>query len=551
MTQQDGANTASLREVNLAKLQGLACDVLIVGAGINGAVAAAALAAKGASVALVDRGDFASQTSSNSSNLAWGGIKYLESREFSLVNKLCQSRNHLMRSYPSMVKEIRFLTTIQRGFRFAPFFVYLGTLVYWLFGRFFTRGPAYLRPRWIEAREPIINTANATGGFEYSDAYLCDNDARFVFNFVRTALNHGAVAANYISCENSEYRDALWHSTLRDTTSGEQYRMRSKVLINACGPWVDQLNATLGVTTRHHHLFSKGIHLIIDRITTHEKVLAFFASDGRLFFVIPMGAKTCVGTTDTPVASPETEVTLDDRQFVLDNVNRLLDLPRPLTLNDIISERCGVRPLAVSGSGARGEGRAGDWVKLSRKHAIDIDHQRKQLSIFGGKLTDCINVGEEIAEQVVDLGIELVNSGSGWYGEADQGARAKFLAEAEALQLDNLTDPNASEPLSQRLWRRHGTEAVDLLAIIRNCPERACVLIPGGEFIDAELELAARNEMIVKLEDLVRRRSKIALVVRREELLASAGLKRAAEYLFGGAWQDKLAEFVASLPIQK
>ncbi|MFQ3200595.1 MAG: glycerol-3-phosphate dehydrogenase, partial [Zhongshania sp.] len=128
-----------LRASNVSKLRDGYFDVFILGGGINGAVAAASLAAKGVKVALVDRGDFAGSTSSNSSNLAWGGIKYLENHEYFLVDKLCRSRNHLMRSYPSTVKEIRFLTTIQKGFRFPPFIVYLGTILYWIIGRFVTR----------------------------------------------------------------------------------------------------------------------------------------------------------------------------------------------------------------------------------------------------------------------------------------------------------------------------------------------------------------------------------------------------------------------------
>ena len=116
----------SLRGSNLEKLTEQVYDVLIVGGGINGAVAAAALAGRGVKVALIEKEDFASGASSNSSNLAWGGIKYLESHEYLLVNKLCRSRNELMRAYPSTVKEIRFFTTIQRGFRFWSFFVFLG-----------------------------------------------------------------------------------------------------------------------------------------------------------------------------------------------------------------------------------------------------------------------------------------------------------------------------------------------------------------------------------------------------------------------------------------
>jgi glycerol-3-phosphate dehydrogenase len=319
-----------LRDKNIDSLDGQHFDVLIVGGGINGAVSAAALAGRGVRVALVERGDFASGVSSNSSNLAWGGIKYLESREFLLVNKLCKSRNELMRAYPSTVKEIRFFTTIQRGFRVWSFFVFLGSVLYWLIGRCKTRAPRYLSPRAIESLEPEINTSDAAGGLEYSDCYLYDNDARFAFGFIRRALDMGCVAANYLSLQSAQRSDGQWSCGLRDEESGRELRVSASVLINACGPWADDVNRMLGTQTRYRHLFSKGIHLIVDRVTDSRRVLTFFASDGRLFFLIPMGPKTCIGTTDTPVEKPEVGVTLKDRQFVLDNVNQLLDLREPI-----------------------------------------------------------------------------------------------------------------------------------------------------------------------------------------------------------------------------
>ena len=216
----------SLRKSNIKKLPVGTFDVLIVGGGINGAVSAAALAAKGVKVALIDKGDFAGFTSSNSSNLAWGGIKYLESYEYTLVNKLCKSRNHLMRSYPSTVKEIRFLTSIQRGFRFPPFFVFLGTILYWLMGRFFTKMPGFLTPSKIKSMEKVIDTSNVNGGFEYSDAYLHDNDARFVFNFIRSSMSFGCIAANYVESLGSRQEDGVWLTKARDSISGEEITIR-------------------------------------------------------------------------------------------------------------------------------------------------------------------------------------------------------------------------------------------------------------------------------------------------------------------------------------
>jgi alpha-glycerophosphate oxidase/glycerol-3-phosphate dehydrogenase len=528
-----------LRASNVSKLRDGYFDVLILGGGINGAVSAASLAAKGVKVALVDKGDFAGLTSSNSSNLAWGGIKYLENHEYFLVDKLCRSRNHLMRSYPSTVKEIRFLTTIQKCFRFPAFLVYLGTIVYWVFGRFVTRAPKYLSAAGLSKREGVINTSQAAGGFEYSDCYLYDNDARFVFNFIRSSLNYGCIAANYVESLGSERKGGLWRTRLKDNLSGETFTVRSRVLINACGPYVDTHNQLTGQHTEHRHLFSKGVHLIVDRVSDTQRILTFFASDGRLFFVIPMGPKTCIGTTDTQEASPEVEMTAADRQFVLDNVNALLNLERPLTVDDVIAERCGVRPLAL-----KGQDGVADWVKLSRKHAIDISHKDQHLSIFGGKLTDCLNVGDEVSDVVARLGVAVPYPEKCWYGEPSNSVKEEFLHQAKLMELDEMTDPSSSEPLTQRLWRRYGRSAIEMLEMIREDPSCAELLIENAEYLRCEIEHAARREMISKLDDFLRRRSKISLVVRREEIIKAPGLKEACEILFGDEAEAKLQEYI-------
>jgi len=448
-----------------------------------------------------------------------------------------------MQSYPSTVKEIRFLTCIQKGFRFPPFFVYLGTIIYWLFGRLYTKRPHYLTPKNITSIEPVINTRNAKGGFEYSDAYLFDNDARFVFNFIRSSLDHGCIAANYVSSQAADFVDNQWSITAQDEITGETFPIQAKVLINAAGPFVDQYNETTEQSTEHHHVFSKGVHLIVDQISANKKVLAFFASDGRLFFVIPMGCKTCIGTTDTQVESPLSEVTDEDRNFILDNVNQLLNLPKPLSRSDIISERCGVRPLAIEG----GSGGTADWVKLSRKHAIDINKKQKYISIFGGKLTDCINVGDEVSEIVEGFNITLKEPDIIWYGEPSNVIKEQFFAQARAINLDAMTWENSAEPLSVRFWRRYGANAISLVAKIKQDKSQAELLIENAEYTRCEIEYAAKHEMITKLEDFLRRRSKISLVVRQDDLLNAKGLKQACEILFGNDAEEKLQEYVDSV----
>ena len=528
-----------LRDTNIKKLSAEVFDVLVLGAGINGAVSAASLSRKGASVAMIDKNDFAGHTSSNSSNLAWGGIKYLENHEYFLVNKLCKSRNHLMRSYPSTVQEIRFLTTLQKGFRFPAWFVFIGTCLYWAMGRFFTQKPVFLSSTKIKETEPAINVSNAQGGFEYSDAFLHDNDARFVFNFVRSAMDNGAIVTNYVGANGSEKIDGIWHTEAVDEQSGRTFTIQSKAIINACGPMVDEYNDKTEQETEHRHLFSKGVHLIVNKLTKVDKVLAFFASDGRLFFVIPMGQKTCIGTTDNQVENPNTSVTEEDRDFILDNVNALLDLPKALTRDDIISERWGVRPLAVKEAGGKA-----DWVQLSRKHAIDVNKEDKYLSIFGGKLTDCINVGEEIAVLVEDLGISLPHKDAIWYGESSHQIKKEFEYRAGLIGLDDMTPSYSSEKLTVRLWRRYDIHALQILDEIQRDPAQAEQLMRNAEYLRAEVHYAARREMITNLEDFLRRRSKIEMVLRKTEIINTPGIIEACQILFGDQAEQKRKEYV-------
>lgn len=513
-------------------------DVLVLGGGINGAVSGAALSARGARVALVERGDFACSTSQESSCLIWGGIKYLESYEVGLVRKLCRARNHLIRSYPGSVREIRFFTAHARGFRHGLWTLALGTWLYWALGGGSTRPPRLLTPRRMAREEPLVATGEVDGGVEYSDAYLPDGDARFVWGFVRSALEAGCAAANYVEALGSERRGEGWMTRARDRVSGRELTIRSRLLLNACGPHADKVNARDRVTTAHHHVLSKGIHLIVDRIGDPARVLTFFADDGRLFFAIPMGSKTCIGTTDTPVDRPEVAVTPEDRHFVLDNINRRLRLARPLGEADIVAERCGVRPLAVDGAG----GPVRDWVQLSRRHVIEVDAGRGHLTIFGGKLTDCLNVGEWICREARKLGVALPAAGRAWYGEPPAEARQAYRARASALGLEEAA-PGAAEPLAERLWRRYGVEAMALVEAIRRDPRAAEVVLPYAGFLRCELELVAEREMVVRLEDFLRRRTSIALLSRREELRREPGLREVARILFGEAADARLAEY--------
>ncbi len=536
----------SLRRASIDRISGGLFDVLVVGGGINGAVSAAALAGRGASVALVDRGDFGGFTSQESSNLVWGGFKYLENYELPLVLGLCRSRNRLMRAYPDNVREIAFLAALDRSAPYRPWFAGLGATAYWAIGLFGTRRPHVFDAGEVKAEEPVIDTTTLRGGIQYQDAYLVDNDSRFVFSFVRSAIEAGAAAANYVELVRAERVGDRWECRLRDTDTGEVLMTSARVLVNATGPFVDGLNASWGLTTEHRIACSKGIHLVVPRLTTHrhDRVLAFFDDTQRLFYVIPMGRRSVIGTTDTRVDTPLTQVTDEDRDFLLGQINARLDLPEPLTRDDVIAERSGVRPLVVRrGTGDQTDA---DWTSLSRRHEIERDDARAVVTVFGGKLTDCLNVGEEVAADVEALGIPLEKDLRNWCGEPARATRAEFFRQARLMRLDALRTRPGTEPLSDRLWRRYGRRAFELLEAIRADPGMGEDVMGSADYLRAELYTAAEHEMVVTLDDFMRRRSKIDLVVRDRDILASPGLREVAEILFGKDADRRLADYLAS-----
>jgi glycerol-3-phosphate dehydrogenase len=510
----------TLRQHGIANACAEMQDCLVIGGGINGAVAAAALAGKGAKATVIDKGDFASFTSQESSNLAWGGIKYLENYEFGLVWGLCKSRNHLMKSYPSQVEEIRFYTSIAKGFRKPRVLIYLGALLYWFMGRCQTKPPRLLSRAAIQREASMINTAPLAGGLEYSDCYFVDNDSRFAFGFIRKVLQRRCNAINYMELISAEWRNGLWHCRLVDHVSGEAVSINAKTLINAAGPYADKINVLLGIESDFKHIFSKGAHIIVPQVTKTEHVLTFFASDGRLFFMVPMGNRTCIGTTDTRVDNEKAVPSTDDVEFLLANANALLKLDKPLTKANVIAQRCGVRPLVVKKSADVGNA---DWTALSRKHEIDLHPDRNLCSIYGGKLTDCINVGEEVAEIIGSFGVALYDGLESWYGEPSAQKRERFKAESKKRGLD--------EKQSALLWRRYGKEAFQCLEKIRCDASMAHPVI--GTYLRAELHHMAEKEMVVHLEDFLRRRTRLALTLQRAALRCDSGLPEAARILFG------------------
>ena len=482
-------------------------DVAIIGAGINGAVAAAALSSAGQKVLLVDKADFAGFTSQESSNLVWGGIKYLQTYEFWLVFKLCLARNKLMKAYPNQIKEIGFLASLGPTAPFGRVLGAFGTLFYWFIGLFGTTPPATFSAKKAKELEPNLITGRKA--VKYFDAQLPDNDSRFVYDFIRHAKARGADVRNYTELTEASFKGD-WSLTLkagRKTTN-----VTAKSVINAAGPYAQNVSKLLGSKTKAGLVFSKGIHLILNRkLTEKYQVLAFWDEEGRLFYVLPMGDRSMIGTTDTRVEKPETQTNKDDIDFVLRQINAQLELAEPITEDQIVSNRSGVRPLVVE-NGESGNNQ--DWHALSRKHAIEANRDKRVVTILGGKLTDCLNVGEEVIDELKGFGVKLDDPGT-WFGEGSQERKTEFYAKVASQTRGN------ADLIAEGLWRRHGHRAFDVIG-----KEKLEDLFDGLGITAQELRYVAENEDVTTREDLLRRRLPVMMARGEKELAANKKLQK-------------------------
>ncbi len=506
------------RAQHLERLVSGRFDVLVVGGGINGCISALALTRHGLRVALIEANDFSSGVSQESSNLIWGGIKYLQTYDFALVAELCRSRNRLARAYPSLVKQVRFLAALGQTAPYKPAYAAMGAHAYWALGRFATDRPTFLTAASVESREPAIDPSGVTGGIEYSDYLLVDNDARMVLNFLLDAIDSGATAVSRVRLDGVARNAQGLTAQVTDEVSGVQHQVCASMVVNAGGPRAAEVAQLAGSTLKSSLMLSKGVHVVVPRVTDTERVLTFFDDDERLFYVIPMGYRSLVGTTDTPAVGADVTADPGDIDFLLDQVNHRLRLGRKLEHADVISHRCGVRPLVV---GADEQDR--DWINLSRRHVVEVDDDARVVSILGGKLSDCINVGAEVVEAAGECGLTVQGAQRTWFGEPPEEQRSAFAQRAE--------DAGIGAATAARLWRRHGRRANEVVDVIVTDPELGEDLSEVVNYSAAEVTVMARHEQIVTLEDFQRRRTMLAMLEPAEVLSKDPGMQKVAQLI--------------------
>lgn len=381
------ARAKILEEMATAEL-----DLLVIGGGITGAGIALDASMRGLNVGLVEKSDFASGTSSRSTKLIHGGLRYLKQGEIKLVREVGRERAILYRNAPHIVTAAPMLLPIYKGGTYGYFASSLGLYLYdWLAGVERKERRRMLNREEAKQQEPLLRTEGLQGAGLYYE-YRTD-DARLTLDIMKTAVQHGAKVSNYAEVKSFLYRDGLVvGAVIEDRRSGRHYQLYAKQIVNAAGPWVDELRKRDGSLVGKRLFLTKGVHLVVAHERLPVKQAAYFDTpDGRMVFVIPRGRITYIGTTDTAydLAIDAPRTTEEDRDYLLRAVNAMFPSVA-LTEADVLSHWAGLRPLIYEAGKGPSE--------LSRKDEVFVSASGL-ITIAGGKLTGF----RKMAEKVVDL----------------------------------------------------------------------------------------------------------------------------------------------------
>ncbi|QXP63811.1 glycerol-3-phosphate dehydrogenase/oxidase [Polaribacter sp. HaHaR_3_91] len=380
------------RKKNTQDLQSIEFDVLIIGGGITGAGIALDAASRGMQVALIEKNDFASGTSSKSTKLIHGGLRYLKQFDFWLVKEVGTERAIVHDLAPHLVVPEKMILPLIDGGTYGSWLTSIGLKVYDILASVEGEDKRKMLDK-AEAleKEPML-PENILNGAGYYAEYRTD-DARLTIEVLKTALNYNAKIINYTAAKEFIYEDnRVVGAKVKDTFSGEDYDIKAKYVVNACGPWVDELRQINHSKTGKRLHLTKGVHLVVahDKLPVKQSVY-FDIPDGRMMFAIPRGKVTYFGTTDTnyQLDKNNVETNLVDATYLISAVNNMFPKIQ-LTLDDIQSSWAGLRPLIHE------EGKSSS--ELSRKDEIFVS-DTELISIAGGKLTGY----RKMAERIVDL----------------------------------------------------------------------------------------------------------------------------------------------------
>lgn len=499
--------SARIRQANLQRLGRESFDILIVGGGITGAGIARDAAMRGYKVALIDKGDFASGTSSKSSKLVHGGLRYLEMLEFGLVYEASRERRTLLQIAPHLVRPLPFLFPIYREARWVPWMIDVGMWMYDGLAMFRNvQRHKMFSPKQIKQMMGGIDAGNISGGAYYYDAQV--DDARLTLETIRAAHRHGAVIANYVQVDALlKERGSQTESPFRiprssagrvvgarahDVLRGDQLSIRARVVVNATGPWTDTLLQLDEPRAPRRLRPTKGIHVLVpcEKIGCNNAVAFPAYQDGRLMFIIPWGAFSLIGTTDTDFDGDYDRVYADanDVDYVIAAVNHAFP-GSPIQRSDVISTYAGLRPLVLQA------GRSA--TRTSREHEIWTS-ESGLMTIAGGKLTTY----RSMAQELVDLVAQRLRD------EAQVvPARPCSTARTALVEADGAVPPNnLAEGVVAHLVHVHGPERGHVLEIAQRSAHLGQPIVEGLPYLWAEVLYAIEQEMALTVADVLARR---------------------------------------------
>ena len=500
-------------------------DLLVVGGGIYGAWAAQDAARRGITVALIERTDWGAGTSSASSKLIHGGLRYLEHGWFRLVRKTLQERERLVQLGPHRIRPLRVVLPVDRGGRRGAFQLRVGLTMYdWLA----PRASAWAFHRRLDQNElgtrcGFLSAQDLNGAFEYGDAVT--DDARFVLEVVDGSIRAGAVAANHVEAiELLRSAGGVEGVLAEDRLTGQRFDIRARLTLAAAGPWLAgppfRIEAEPNPIRR-----AKGVHLVLPALPTDRAVLLTARSDGRPVFLIPWLGRTLVGTTDTPFEGPAGSERVEDQDvdYLLTESRRAL-VDQPWSESDIAGSFVGVRAMVSS--------RATSPAAVPREWKLGEPARGLMLSL-GGKLTSARVDGARAVDAVAHrLGHGLASSttGSHPFPWTPDGVFADWLNDAVGRAEQLGLDPEAARSIALR----HGRNVDRLHTLLAAEPALAARISPACPLVMAEVVHAARHEMAATAEDVLRRRVPVAILASTDSAAIAAATRLAERELQDG-----------------
>ena len=475
-------------------------DILVIGGGVNGVGAALDAASRGLKVALIEAQDIAAGTSSRSSKLIHGGLRYLEQYDFKLVREALHERELMVSTLcPHLVKPVGFLFPLTEKFKERTY-VGAGLALYDALRGFQRAMPwhKHLSQKQINEIAPSLRHDLVTGAIKYFDAQV--DDARHTMSVARTAARHGAIIATQVSAESliKEGKRVVGVNAL-DLESGKKIAIKAGATIMCAGVWSDQLHARFDLTPGYNVTMSKGAHIVVPGSAINSDAGIIVKTPISVLFLIPWGDKWIVGTTDTPYEGDRAEpcATREDVQYILDQANRVLE-PK-LRADDIIGVYAGLRPLVANNKSAT-------TTKLSREHTVDRP-AAGFVSIAGGKYTTYRVMAKDVVDRaVIELRrltqesvtekLPLVGA-DGYFALEQQKER---IAQESGLDVATVT----------HLLNRHGSLISEILDLINEEPKLLGKLDVNLPYIKAEIVYAASHEGARSVDDVISRRTRLS-----------------------------------------